>query len=273
MKKQKKLPRAALVILGLIIFASIFAGVLSPYAYDDMNPEAINSAPSTAHIFGTDSMGRDLFTMILYGGRASIYIGLLSAVISTVIAVVYGAVSGLAGERIDDLLMRFSELILSIPSILLVIFLQAMWGQATYTSLSVIIGLTSWMNISKIVRSEVRQIGNSDYILAARTMEGNFWYILRRHLLPNFVSSIMFMVVTNIGQAIITESTLSFLGLGLPLTTVSWGSLLSMSQEVLLTNCWWMIIIPGFVLVTTLVCVTELGEYIRKKNNRLYSNL
>ena len=104
-------------------------------------------------------------------------------------------------------------------------------------------------------------------------MEGGFWYILRRHLLPNFVSSIMFMVVTNIGQAMITESTLSFLGLGLPLTTVSWGSLLSMSQEVLLTNCWWIIIIPGLVLITTLVCITEIGEYIRKKNNRLYSNL
>ena len=129
------------------------------------------------------------------------------------------------------------------------------------------------MNISKIVRSEVRQIRNSDYVLAARTMEGGFWYILRRHLLPNFVSSIMFMVVTNIGQAMITESTLSFLGLGLPLTTVSWGSLLSMSQEVLLTNCWWIIIIPGLVLITTLVCITEIGEYIRKKNNRLYSNL
>ena len=273
MKKQKKLPRAALVILGAIILASLLAGVLSPYAYDDMDPQAISLAPGRVHPFGTDSMGRDLFTMVLYGGRASLYIGLLSAAISTAVAVVYGAVSGLAGERIDDLLMRFSELMLSIPSILLVIFLQALWGQATYTSLSVIIGLTGWMNISKIVRSEVRQIGSSDYILAARTMEGGFWYILRRHLLPNFVSSIMFMVVTNIGQAIITESTLSFLGLGLPLTTVSWGSLLSMSQEVLLTGCWWMILIPGAVLITTLVCVTEIGEYIRKKNNRLYSNL
>lgn len=140
-------------------------------------------------------------------------------------------------------------------------------------SLSVIIGLTSWMNISKIVRSEVRQIRQSDYILAARTMGGGFWYILGRHLLPNFISSIMFMVVTNMGQAMITESTLSFLGLGMPLTTVSWGSLLSMSEEVLLTNCWWIIVIPGAVLITTLVCITEIGEYVRKKTNRLYSNL
>lgn len=273
MKGKRKLPRISLTILGIIILASLFADLIAPYSYEEMNSEAISLAPSFAHIFGTDNMGRDLFTMVLYGGRASIYIGLLSSLISTAIAVIYGTVSGLAGERIDDLMMRLSELIMSLPSILLIIFLQAIWGKATYTSLSIVIGVTSWMNISKVVRSEVRQIGNSDYILAARTMEGGFWYVLRRHLLPNFISSIMFMVVTNIGQAMITESTLSFLGLGLPLSAVSWGSLLSMSQDVLLSNCWWMIIIPGFILITTLVCITEIGEYIRKKNNRLYSNL
>lgn len=270
---DRKFPRAALAVLCLIIGASLLAGALAPYPPDLMDAGAVSLPPSPSHIFGTDSMGRDLLTMVLYGGRYSIAIGLFSALISTAAAVVYGAVSGLSARWIDDLLMRFSELMLSIPSILLIIFLQAMWGRATWVSLSVIIGLTSWPNIAKIVRSEVRQIGESDYILAARTMEGGFWYVLRRHLLPNLVPSIMFMAVTNIGQAMITESTLSFLGLGLPLTTVSWGSLLSMSQEVLLTGCWWLIIIPGAVLITTLVCVTEIGEYIRKKNNRRYSNL
>ena len=270
---DRKFPRAALAVLCLIIGASLLAGALAPYPPDLMDAGAVSLPPSPSHIFGTDSMGRDLLTMVLYGGRYSIAIGLFSALISTAAAVVYGAVSGLSSRWIDDLLMRFSELMLSIPSILLIIFLQAMWGRATWVSLSVIIGLTSWPNIAKIVRSEVRQIGESDYILAARTMEGGFWYVLRRHLLPNLVPSIMFMAVTNIGQAMITESTLSFLGLGLPLTTVSWGSLLSMSQEVLLTGCWWLIIIPGAVLITTLVCVTEIGEYIRKKNNRRYSNL
>jgi peptide/nickel transport system permease protein len=271
--REKGLPKVSIAILLIIILSCLFANWIAPYRPDAMDAAQINLAPSMAHIFGTDAMGRDLFTLILYGGRDSLYIGFVSALISTAIAVVYGSVSGLGGEKIDDLLMRFSELVLSIPSILLVIFLQAMWGKATVTSLSVIIGLTSWMNISKIVRSEVRQIGKSDYVLAARTMEGGFWYILRRHLLPNFVSSVMFMVVTNMGQAMITESTLSFLGLGLPLTTVSWGSLLSMSQEALLSDHWWLMLLPGGVLITTLVCVTEVGEYIRRKNNRLYSNL
>lgn len=272
-KKQKRLPKISIGILGFIIVCCALAGVLAPFSPAEMDAGATGAAPSAVHLLGTDSLGRDLLSLLLYGGRASLYIGLCSGALSCAVAVVYGTVSGLCREWLSDLLMRFAEFVMSIPSILLILFLQAMWGQATVTSLSVIIGLTSWMNISKIVRSEVRQIGMSDYVLAARTMEGGFWYVLRTHLLPNYVSSIMFMVVTNIGQAMITESTLSFLGLGLPLTAVSWGSLMSLSEEALLSNSWWMIVIPGFVLITTLVCVTNIGEYVRRQNNRLYSNL
>ena len=266
-------PIFSLALLALIVLCCTFAGLLAPYSPASMDSAAVNLAPCQAHPFGTDNMGRDLFTMVLYGGRASLIIGLASAGISTFIAVVYGTASGLAGKRVDDLLMRVVELLMSLPSILVILFLQAWWGQASYLSLSVIIGITSWMNIAKIVRSEVRQIGESDYILAARTMGGGFWYILWRHLLPDYVPAIMFMAVSNIGSAIITESTLSFLGLGLPLTEVSWGSLLSMSQEALLSNYWWIIVIPGTVLILTLVCITNLGEYIRKSNTKLFSNL
>lgn len=273
MKITKKFPWLSLTILLLIFSACALADCIAPYPYDFMDSMAVNVAPGAEHPLGTDNLGRDLFTMLLYGGRASVAIGLVSGIISTAIAVVFGAISGLAGRCVDEIFMRFSELMLSIPQILLIIFIQAVWGKASWLSLSVIIGATSWPNIAKIVRSEVCQIGESDYILAARTMSGGFWYILGRHLMPNFIPSIMFMVVTNIGQAIITESTLSFLGLGLPLTTVSWGSLLSMSQEVLLSNYWWMIIVPGTVLCVTLVCITDLGEYIRKKNTRIHSNL
>ncbi|MGN0712968.1 MAG: ABC transporter permease [Anaerovoracaceae bacterium] len=269
----RRRPWGSLALLGLITAACLLAGVLAPYPSDLMDSTAISQPPGGSHLLGTDHMGRDLLSLLLYGGRASLYIGLLSGSLSTVIAVVYGTISGLAGERVSDLMMRFAEMIMSVPSILLVLFLQAIWGTATPTSIAVVIAVTSWMNISKVVRSEVRQIRNSDYILAARTMEAPFWYLLLRHLVPNFISSIMFMVVTNIGQAMLTESTLSFLGLGLPLTTVSWGSLMSLSQNVLLSGCWWMILIPGLVLVTTLVCITNIGECIRRENNRIYSNL
>ena len=270
---RQRCPKLSLVILLVIFAATLLAGLIAPYGAETINVEAMNEPPSFHHLFGTDNMGRDMFSMILYGGRASLFIGFVSSLLATAMAVLYGTISGLSGKRVDAVMMRFTELLLSLPSILLVLFLQAVWGKASYLSLSVVIGLTSWMNIAKIVRSEVRQIGESDYVLAARTMGGGFGYILHHHLLPNYVSSIMFMVVSNISAAIITESTLSYFGLGLPLTAMSWGSLLSLSQEALLTNQWWIILLPGTVLVVTLVCITNLGEYMRRKNNRLFSNL
>ena len=218
-------------------------------------------------------MGRDIYSMIWYGGKISLFIGLFSTIISTAIGIIYGSLSGLASELVDDAMMRFTEIILSIPSILIIIFVQAILGNSNPISMSIVIGITSWMNISKIVRTEVRQIRNSEYILAAKSMGGGFFYTLKQHLLPNFVASIMFMVVTNIGAAIGTESTLSFLGIGLPIEIVSWGSMLSLSEEALLSNRWWIILIPGIFLVTTLVCITNIGNYVRKNNNKKSSNL
>ncbi|ANU75811.1 peptide ABC transporter permease [Blautia pseudococcoides] len=271
--KKKKFPIFSLVILGLIILGCLFGKVLATGDPFYMNLTEVSLPPGSAHYFGTDTMGRDIYSMIWEGGRVSLYIGLLATVISSVIAIVYGCISGLVPDWLDDLLMRFTEIILSIPSILLVIFLQALLGEATATSIAIVIGLTSWMNISKVVRSEVRQIRSSDFVLASRLAGGKFFYILRRHLFPNFISSTMFMIVTNVSAAIGTEATLSFLGIGLPMEIISWGSMMSLSQKALLSNAWWIILIPGIFLVTTLVCITNMGEYIRLRNNREHSNL
>lgn len=273
MKQQRKVPLVSMVLLGMVILCSMLADVFAPYTQGVMDSGAINSPPNNVHLFGTDTMGRDVLSMLLYGGRASLLIGLLSGGISLLIGVIYGTAAGLSGRRMDDLLMRFAELLLSIPSILLILFLQAIWGQATWLSLAVVIGVIGWVQIAKTVRSEVRQIGRRDYVLAAKIMDAHFPYLLRRHLLPNFFSSILFMAVTNIGQAMLTESTLSFLGLGLPLTTVSWGSLLSLSQDALLTGSWWTILLPGLVLLMTLTSIAQIGEYLRGENTRRYSNL
>ncbi|QIB54335.1 ABC transporter permease [Blautia producta] len=271
--KKKKFPVFSLVILGLIILGCLFGKLLATGDPFYMNLTEVSLPPGGAHYFGTDTMGRDIYSMIWEGGRVSLYIGILATVISSGIAIVYGCVSGLVPDPLDDLLMRFTEIILSIPSILLVIFLQALLGKATATSIAVVIGLTSWMNISKVIRSEVRQIRSSDFVLASRLAGGKFFYILRKHLFPNFISSTMFMIVTNVSAAIGTEATLSFLGIGLPMEIISWGSMMSLSQKALLSNSWWIILIPGIFLVTTLVCITNVGEYIRLRNNREHSNL
>ena len=271
--KIKDKPYISIIVLSIIILGCVCSSAVMNYDPTYMDLLNSNVAPNKEFYFGTDSMGRDIFSMIWYGGRASLLIGILSTIISTFIGIVYGSISGASSEIVDDMMMRLTEIIISIPSILIIIFVQAMLGKSTPISISIVIGITSWMNISKIVRSEVRQIRNSEYILAAKSMGGNFIYIVGKHLLPNFISSIMFIVVTNIGSAIAIESTLSFLGIGLPLETISWGSMLSLAEQALLTNEWWIILIPGIFLVVTLVCITNIGNYIRKINNKKLSNI
>ncbi len=260
-------------ILALIILGCLFAEALMTKDPTYMDLLNYNLSPNREFLFGTDTMGRDIFSMIWYGGRISLFIGVLSTAISTLIAIVVGSVSGIAPGWLDSLIMRFTEIFLSIPSLLLVILLQAILGKANVVSLSVVIGLTSWTSIAKVVRTEVRQIRGSEYVIASKCMGGGFFHILRTHLAPNFVSSIMFMVIMNVRSAMISESTLSFMGIGLPIEIISWGSMLSLSEKALMTNSWWMILIPGVFLVVTLMCLTNIGNYFRKNVNRKESNL
>lgn len=266
-------PVLSMGILAVILIGCLFAETVMTKDPTYMDLLNYNKAPCREFLFGTDTMGRDIFSMIWYGGRISLLIGVLSTVISTFIAVVVGAFSGAAPEWLDNLVMRFTEIFLSIPSLLLVILLQAIMGKANVISLSVVIGITSWTSIAKVVRTEVRQIRNSEYVIASRCMGGGFFHILWKHLAPNFISSIMFMVIMNVRTAIISESTLSFMGIGLPLEIVSWGSMLSLSEKALMTNSWWIILIPGIFLVGTLLCLTNIGNYMRKNVNRKESNL
>ena len=269
---QKK-PVISMGILAVILFGCLFAELLMTKDPTFMDLVNYNKAPDREFLFGTDTMGRDIFSMIWYGGRISLLIGALSTVISTMIAIVVGAFSGAAPQWLDNLIMRFTEIFLSIPSLLLVVLLQAIMGKANIISLSVVIGLTSWTSIAKVVRTEVRQIRNSEYVIASRCMGGKFFHILWKHLAPNFISSIMFMVIMNVRSAIISESTLSFMGIGLPLEIISWGSMLSLSEKALMTSSWWIILIPGMFLVVTLLCMTNIGNYLRKNVNRKESNL
>ena len=264
--KVTKFPVYSVLTLGIITALCIVIPIFSgPVARIDGG--ALSLPPSTSHFFGADSLGRDLFNMIFNGGRVSLYIGALATVFSTLIAVAYGATAGLAGKITDALLMRFVELLQSIPSILYVVSIQAIIGKPSATSIAVVIGLTSWMTVAKMVRTEVLRVRRTEYVLSAQHMGGGFFYVARRHLLPNFFPAILFMVVCNIGSAISTEATLSFMGIGLPTTVVSWGSLMSLSQDALLTNSWWIILIPGIFLVSTLVSVANIGEYYRTINS------
>lgn len=266
-------PLCATLLLGLIVCGCLFAEAMmtkDPTYMDLAHPA---QAPCGEFLFGTDTLGRDIFSMIWYGGRISLTIGVAATVISTAIAVIFGTVSGLAPQWLDTLLMRLTEILLSIPNLLLIVFLQAILGRPSVWSIALVVGLTSWTSIAKVVRTEVRQLRSSEYVVAARVMGGGFFYILTRHLAPNFFSAILFMVVMNVRSAIVAESTLSFMGIGLPLEIISWGSMLSLAEKAMLTGAWWMLVIPGVFLVATLLCITSLGDALRGSINRKESNL
>lgn len=275
--KQKKWyqgkPVPSMMVLGVILLGCLCSELIMTKDPAYMDLINYTHRPDGEFWFGTDTLGRDIFSMIWYGGRLSLFIGFASTVISTVIAVVVGALSGISPQWADTLIMRLTEIVLSVPSLLIIIMLQAIMGKPNVVSLSVVIGITSWTSIAKVVRTEVRQLRGSEYVIASRCMGGGFFHILRKHLAPNFISSIMFMVVMNVRSAIVAESTLSFMGIGLPLEIISWGSMLSLAEKALLTKAWWIILIPGVFLVITLICVTNIGNYFRRNGNKAQSNL
>lgn len=251
------------MLLLVIVLGCLFAECLMNKDPLYLDLQHCNLPPSREFFFGTDRLGRDIFSGIWYGGRISIVIGCLATLISTVIAMVYGSFSGLAPTWLDRLMMRGTEMVLSIPNLLLVLFLQGMLGQASVWSLSVVMGISGWAGMAKVIRTEVRQLRASGYVVASRCMGGGFLHVLFRHLMPNFVASILFMVVMQVRSAMISESTLSFLGMGLPIEMLSWGGMLSVAQQALMTGSWWAVLIPGLFLVIFLMCLTNVGHYLQ----------
>lgn len=272
-QKIKGKPLISLVLLSIIVLGCIFAPVLANHDPTGFYLQHINEAPSREFIFGTDSLGRDIYSMLWYGGRVSIAIGFLGAAIIAIIGIVFGCISGTSNDKVDSILMRFVETCSSIPTLLFVLVLSAAFSAGTVISISLVIGITGWFGLARIVRSEVRQIRNSEYVLYARSCNGNFFYVMRQHLIPNLISAIMFVIVSSVSSCIAMESTLSFLGLGLPVNVISWGSMLSLANKALIMNTWWVIFFPGLFLIVTLTCITNLGAFFHRKVNRRHSNL
>lgn len=266
-------PLPAAFVLGVILAGCLCCGMFAGKDPAYMDLSHYLAAPCREFWFGTDTMGRDIFSMVWYGGRISLLVGFCAAAVATGIAVVLGTLSALAPRWLDALLMRFTELFLAVPGLLIVIFVQAILGKPDILSISFAIGITGWPGMAKVVRTEVRQLRGCEFVIAAKCMGGGFFHVLRQHLAPNFFPSILFMIVMNICSAIAAESTLSFMGIGLPIEVVSWGSMLSLADNALLSGAWWMILIPGGFLAATLLCITELAEQLRKRGSRGASNL
>ena len=232
--KENKLAMVSAVILLVIILLAIFQPMLSHYEYDQTDYFAINQGPTAAHVFGTDELGRDIFTRCWMGARVSLSIALVVALLSGTIGILYGGIAGYFGGLADNIMMRFCELIASIPQMLWVVLLILVMKPGVFPII-IAIGATGWIGMARLFRGQVFSLKESEYVMASRTMgSGSLWIILK-HMLPNAMSPIILSMANAIPGAIFSESFLSYIGLGVPLPTPSWGMLCSDGANKLLT--------------------------------------
>lgn len=247
-----------MVAVAVVSALCVAAPLIAPFEFDQIDLGSIRQAPSVDHWLGTDDLGRDLFTRLLYGGRVSILIGLLAAVIGTGFGSLVGAVAGYYGGRIDNLLMRMTDVVYSIPTLPLLIVL-ASYTQAGAGSMAIAIGVLSWMATARVVRGEVLKIRAMEYVEAARSLGATNVRIILRHVLPNAIGPIVVGATLAVGNAIILESSLSFLGLGVQPPTPTWGNMLMDAQATMATQPW-LSIFPGAAILVIVLAVNFLGD-------------
>ncbi|GHA37942.1 peptide ABC transporter permease [Photobacterium aphoticum] len=259
--------RAAMVsltILFLITLAVIFGPMFSSYAFDDTDWYALHAAPSLGaegHFFGTDSLGRDLYTRTLIGGRISLMVGIMGALVAVVIGTLYGAASGFIGGRTDRVMMRILEILYSIPFMFFVIVLVTIFGR-NIMLIFVAIGAISWLDMARIVRGQTLSLRNKEFIEAAHVSGVSQWRIITRHIVPNVLGIVAVYSTLLVPSMILTESFLSFLGLGVQEPMTSWGALLqegSQTMEVAI----WQLMFPAAFMVVTLFCFNYVGDGLR----------
>lgn len=258
--KENKLAMACSVILLIIIVAALLAP-LSPYDPDKQELTNQLALPSAKHWFGTDELGRDYFTRALYGGRISLSVGFLSMVLSTVIGTIVGTVSGYIGGKTDAFLMRFTDIFMSVPSFLLMVVINSLFPPKVW-SMIVILGLFEWCQIARITRAETLSIKERDYVLASRHLGASHKQIILHHIIPNMSSSIIVAGSLAVARAILTESALSFMGLGVQLPKASWGTMLQGAQ-VYIMDIPTLAVFPGVFIVLTVFSFNILGDALR----------
>ncbi len=258
---RNKLAVSGGIIVLVLAFVAVFAPLIAPY--DPTEPQYTEQlqGPSWQHPCGTDRIGRDVFSRMIYGSRVSLLVGVVSVGISTLIGLLLGALSGYFGRWVDALIMRFVDLMLCFPSFFLILAVIAMLPPSIMT-IMVVIGLTSWMNVARLVRAEFLSLKERDFVVAARSIGSGDLRIIFRHLLPNAMAPVLVAATLGVAAAILVESALSFLGLGAQPPTPTWGNILKDGQALLSTGPW-MSIFPGLAILITVLGYNLLGEGIR----------
>ncbi|MFH2138879.1 MAG: ABC transporter permease [Candidatus Omnitrophota bacterium] len=258
--KHKLAVSGSLIIMAMSVIA-VCAPFLCRYDPEDIDIGNYLLAPSWEHPLGTDQLGRDLFSRMVYGARISLMVGLISVGIAVMIGVFLGALAGYYGGVIDTLIMRFVDIMLCFPKIFLILALIALFDPSIVI-IMVVIGVTSWMGISRLLRAEVLSLKERDYVLAARASGVTDLTIIFRHLIPNAIGPVIVNATLGVAAAILLESGLSFLGIGVQPPTPSWGNIL-MDAKSTLGVAWWMTVFPGVAIFITVLGYNLLGEGLR----------
>ena len=252
---------AGLVVIVVLFALSLTAALITPFDPDAIDAWHVLLSPSSAHWFGTDELGRDVFTRVIFGARVSLKVGFVAVGIAVLIGTVVGLVAGFYGGWIDALLMRGVDIMLCFPTFFLILAVIAMLEPSIWY-IMVIIGLTGWMEVARLVRAEVLSLKSRDFVLAARVLGASDRRIIFRHILPNALSPVLVSATLGVAGAILTESALSFLGIGVQPPTPSWGNILTSGKDYI-EFAWWLSLFPGVAILVTVLSYNLVGEGIR----------
>ncbi len=255
------LSKAGFIIIVMIFLLSMLAPIIAPYDPDDINVKAILLGPSWQHWMGTDGLGRDVLSRMLFGGRISLLVGLVAVGISTAIGIVLGAIAGYYRGWVDTLIMRLVDVMLSIPSFFLILAVIA-FLTPSIINVMIVIGLTSWMGVTRLVRAEFLSLNGREFVQASRTLGAKDVRLIFKHLLPNSLTPIIVSSVLGVAGAVLMESGLSFLGLGVQAPQASWGNILTDGKDYI-QFAWWLSLFPGLAILITVLGYNLLGEGLR----------
>ena len=261
MCRQNPLAAVSAIVILIFILMAIFAPIIAPYG--ETEPDLLNRLqdPSLTHLLGTDELGRDLFSRMLYGSRLSIAIGILPSLISLIIGVIAGLVAGYFGGWIDYVIMRIADVMLSVPSLLLAMVVMYTLGTSTI-NLFVALTMTGWSSVARVVRSHTLSIKESEYVEAARSIGVSKWKIMFRHIFPNCIPSLIVLFTLNVPSAILSESSLSFLGIGIKVPFASWGLIVNQGRQFLFTQPW-LCLAPCVAIMIIVLAFNFLGDGLR----------
>jgi len=259
--KKNRMAMVGLWTIVAILVIAIFGPMISPYSYSDQNLEEQNQYCSSKHWLGTDDLGRDLLTRIMYGARISLTVGFLASLLNLTVGVIYGGISGFYGGKIDNIMMRIVEVLNAIPMLLYVILLMVILEPGLQNIL-IALGLVYWLGMARIVRGQVLSLKEQDYVLAARSIGASNWQIITKHLIPNAMGPIIVTATLNIPSAIFTEAFLSFIGLGVNAPMASWGVLASDALQSFRSYPW-QLFFPAIAISITMFAFNFLGDGLR----------